>query len=115
MSSVGDGENRLQRLRAEFVADALFQHLSRIAIPNTIFDNVVENPRYHGVVAASVARKDYRYIRRMGQVGKLCSLSHLPIVMFGRERERMVDDVRITGGCHCFTVANQDTICSSPP
>ena len=60
--------------------------LPRRTIANAILNYIVKNPGNHGPFVAPIPRKNDSDIRGMGEVGKLRSLAHLPVVMLGSKR-----------------------------
>ena len=94
------GEHGVEHVGAELVADALLEHVARVAVAHAVLDHVVQDSRDHGLLILPVSRQDDRDVRRMREVGKARSLPHLPVMMLRRERERVVDAIRIAGNRH---------------
>ena len=60
---------RCRAPRAELVADALLEHVARVALAHAILDHVVQNAGDDGLLVLPVAREDDRDVRRMREVG----------------------------------------------
>jgi len=97
---IRDRQHDGQHIVAELVADALLEHFRRIRLAHAIRDDVMENAGNDGGLVTSVASQNDRDVRRMRQIRQTRALSHLPVVMLGRECERVIDFVRIPGRTH---------------
>ena len=76
------------------------EHVARESIAHAVLDHVVQNAGDDGVLILPVARQDDRDVRGMREVGKARSFAHLLIVVLGRERERVIDAIRVAGAHH---------------
>jgi len=103
---IRDRQDDGQHVFAELVADTLLEHFRRIRLAHAIRDDVVENAGNDRGLVTPVAGENDRDVRRMRQIRQTRALSHLPVVMLGRERERVIDSVRIPGRTHEQTQPN---------
>src|SRR5688572_14911484 len=93
-------EDRVEHVVTELVSDTTLQHLARETVAHAVLDHVVEDPGDHGVIVLAISREDDGHVRGMREVGKPRSLAHLLVVVLGRERERVIDAIRIAGARH---------------
>src|SRR5678815_4281215 len=89
-------QDSVENVLPEFLAYALLEHFTRVAVPNAILDYVVKDSSDNCVLVAPVTRQNHRNVCRMRQVGKLCPFPHLPVMMLRGKRKGVIDRVGVS-------------------
>ena len=84
----------------ELVADALLEHVARVAVAHAVLDDVVQDAARPRSARPAVARQDDGDVRGMREIGETGALPHLPIMMLRGERERVIDAVGVAADRH---------------
>ncbi|GAC1318514.1 MAG: hypothetical protein NVSMB22_00400 [Chloroflexota bacterium] len=95
-AAVGHLKGGVQHVPAEFFPEAIAQSFTCVAITDTVLDDAEKNPCQNCRFVLAIASEDYRDIRGMREVRESSPFPDLPIVMFRRKRERVIDAVGIS-------------------